>query len=314
MSVRRLNTIAAVALCAAAASAAGSASAVAGEPAHSAEIELRGSHGFRLVFLRTEGYLLIGAGKGGVGVLYVSKVREPESDGIQAQLGKLGTISLRFRPAGPAKRLGDRPEGCVETRTRGAFVGRLTFRGELGYTAVDTRRARGSVTASRGDCQSFDRGPIARTLPGFHGRGPVRASGAPRGVGLFANHRDRRYAAHFACSKGGESDLAPEGARDPNRRYFEAAVEQHYRGIAILRMASAASDDPATFTYDEALTSATAAPPPPFSGSAMLARGDRQSEGAWTGSLAVDLPGAPATPLAGPAFTADMTFREPGEG
>jgi hypothetical protein len=267
-------------------------------------MELRGSDGYGIAFERSGGYLLVNtwSRSARAGVVYFTKVGEQSANGIEAHLGKLGDVSVRFKPTGPVRRLSGYPDGCERTARKGVFLGAIDFHGELDYTQVTTDRANGTLTTSRGDCDTFDR-------PGTRGRlGAPLGNLVPTEVGLFANRSDRHQSAHFECSEGQGSDLDPFGPGPPDRRYFEVSASERYRGISIVRLAKASSDDPATFTFNSALTAASVAPPPPFAGTASLTRPNRKAWGSWTGSLNVDLPGAPDTPLAGPGFKANMDF------
>jgi hypothetical protein len=161
-------------------------------------------------------------------------------------------------------------------------------------------RAKGEVIVSRGDCDTFDRA--------FPPQPPPQTRLVPTEVGLFARQLSKTSAVRFECSEGPGSDLAPIGATDPDRRYFKASLDEQRGRIFISRSLKGVSDDPSTFTFNRALTSATVAPPPPFIGTATLERESRKQRGSWTGDLTAPLPGAATVALAGPAFTATMNF------
>jgi hypothetical protein len=79
------------------------------------------------------------------------------------------------------------------------------------------------------------------------------------------------------------------------------AVDQRSEGsIGIARFAIA-SGPRSAFAFDDRLSSATVAPPAPFSGSGVFQHGSG-SEKSWTGSLAVSFLGAPHVPLTGSPF------------
>src|SRR6201999_412862 len=78
---------------------------------------------------------------------------------------------------------------------------------------------------------------------------------------------------------------------------FFAVAAENSGGVTILRSASALGGSP-TFSFDEALTSATIKPPAPFIGTGAFVREDDGSTG-WTGSLAVRMPGLGTVPLTG---------------
>ena len=56
------------------------------------------------------------------------------------------------------------------------------------------------------------------------------------------------------------------------------------------------------FGSDDILSSATVAPPPPFSGTGTFGHGPGGKS--WDGSLVVSFLGAPRVPLTGPSFAA----------
>jgi hypothetical protein len=278
-----------------------------------AELTLKGSNGYRFYIERSDGFLLVLAVRGelrhqgtlkeAAGAGYVSEVATPNPNGIEAHLGKLGRISVRFKPSGPLHRLPDTSRGCYEARRPGMFVGTIDFNGEHDYTDVKTHRARGRLTLERGDCGTFDRpaGPEseATALRRLVGQ-------TPTGVGLQADHEDRRYAIEFTATAGPGSDLAPEHSTKAARRYFQAVSFGEYRQITVIRAASVASEDPGSFVFNDQLTSFSATPPPPFAGSGSLTRPNDTDAGPWEGSLSVELPGAPHTALAGPGFEAKV--------
>lgn len=156
------------------------------------------------------------------------------------------------------------------------------------------------ASVSRGDCDTFDR-------PFWPSPISTRAL-VPTEVGLFARRDSKTSSVNFECSEGPGSDLAPIGATDPDRRYFKAGVGEKRGRLIILRSISRTSDDPSTFTFDNALTSAAVAPPPPFSGTATLERENRRQRGGWIGTLSASFPGVANVPLAGPTFTATMDY------
>jgi hypothetical protein len=284
-----------------------------------AELAVKGTNGYWFGLERSDGYVALGAVKGEFrrpgtlketqGVAYFGKVATPSPNGVEAHLGRLGDISLHFKPTGPLRRLPGTPSRCYEAQRPGVFVGSLHFRGELDYTRIDAHRVSGRLKLERGDCDRFDRfsrpslGGGRGSLPGW-----AHAANLPTEVGLEARSSDRQMGVTFECSEGPGSDLAPENAGKPGRRYFEATTFEKYKGILIIRSAEVASDQPESFVFDDALTTASATPPPPFEGTASLSRATRKKPGPWVGTLAVDLPGAPDTLLAGPSFEANMNY------
>ncbi|MGH2941054.1 MAG: hypothetical protein ACRDPE_23385 [Solirubrobacterales bacterium] len=71
---------------------------------------------------------------------------------VTADFGKVGSLSVRFRPQGKARE--ERPlkgcEGRPGWNEPGRWVGRVSLRGEGGYFAVSTGSAKGISTAAPG--------------------------------------------------------------------------------------------------------------------------------------------------------------------
>jgi hypothetical protein len=262
--------------------------------------QIRGTNDFDVTVVRNEHYLELVAHRPGAEAHYITGVAVPAANGIQADLGSLGEISVRFKALGSRRRLPHLPDGCYQARSHGIFIGTVDFHGEEGFTDAVATRVKGEVFVSRGDCDTFDR-------PFWSHPASARRL-VPTEVGLFARRNSKAYSVNFECSEGPGSDLAPIGATDPDRRYFKAGVGEKRGRLIILRSISGASDEPSTFTFNNALTSATVAPPPPFIGTATLEREDRRQRGAWIGTLTASFPGAANVPLAGPAFSATMDY------
>jgi hypothetical protein len=211
---------------------------------------------------------------------------------IRATFGELGAVSFRFRPSAGVKR-GSAQRGCRGpdrfTTRFGVFVGRLDFEGENGYTAAHLHRVKGRVIS-----------PISLNCDG-----PFVATPQPRGSHFASAHRRSKLttlqagwrlgldAASFTALDGGE-----------HARFF-ASSAQSQGALAIYRFAFALAS-PLAFATDDSLSLAGVTPPPPFSGSASFQR-DLSGSKSWTGSLAVSFPGAPAVPLTGSQFKAQLT-------
>ena len=274
--------------------------AAAEPPARIAGFQVRGTNNFEITVIRNDHFFEMVARRPGAEAHYITAVAIPAINGIQADLGPLGEISVRFKPVGPRRRLSNLPQGCYRALTRGVFVGKVEFHGEEKFTDAVVNRAKGEVLVSRGDCDTFDRR--------FWSHPDLTRRLVPTEVGLFARHDSNTNAVTFECSEGSGSDLAPIGATDPDRRYFRAEVGEKRGRLIIFRSVTRASDELSTFTFNNALTSATAAPPAPFAGTATLERESRGQRGSWTGTLTASFPGASNVALAGPGFTAFMNF------
>jgi hypothetical protein len=252
-----------------------------------AEFTLRGSNGYEItVSGGLEGgensVELSAEGRSGT-VQYTAPGRVTDN-GIEASFGKLGRVSVRFRPSG------QRPP--VVTSRLGSFVGTIRFRGERGYTRVSARRADGGI----GD-------PLANTpqklVCDFHESDAaherelesVSLDASPSGAGVS-----------FGAFRlfGSWSDRIPpagKGTLGGGRYLFLALSIERARKLSIFRYA-AVLGRPEDFVFDDALTTATVRPPSPFTGSGSFLRNPDGST-SWTGTLAVRLPGLGAMRLTG---------------
>jgi hypothetical protein len=280
-----------------------------------------------------DGYTIAVAGFGQTVALSVARGRHPSASttylahgtvtptSIRASFADRGRIAVRFLPTGrairakPQSRCGAPRDGVIGRH--GVFVGELQFHGEGGYTSADVHRARGRsvdfrafvscllapVRRGRRAALSVETIPVG--LPGFGAPGlygtaapaagvRTHPSGGPRVTTLFADGRLPLARTAFAAQ-----------ARGAGRVRFLALDERSEGSIAIVRYAQARAPSP-TFVSDDALSLASVTPPPPFSGTGTLQRGDAGDK-SWTGSLAVSFPGAPKLPLTGQLFSTSLT-------
>lgn len=209
--------------------------------------------------------------------------------GIHADLGRFGTISMRFTPSGEVRteKLPKLGKGCNATRKivrhLGTFVGVFRFEGEDGYTTAEATEVSGSV----GD-------PEAVLCATF-----VNESGSEH------HHHDRRPPSPYLGATTAHNALGFAAAamgRHGKRISFVASSRENDGGVSIMRWASVIGPRSA-FQFDHRLTTATLAPPPPFSGTATFERGPKGSQPSWSGSLSVSFPGRPEVPLTGANFT-----------
>jgi hypothetical protein len=144
--------------------------------------QVQGSNGFSVaVSLRNRSALTVSAslvdGPSIVAADYKLRVRPaPGADRIEASLGKLGRIEMRFVPetAYEEEPLFPVCKGEMEAVEEGHFVGRFEFRGEHGYTAARVTRAPGWVAVTPApSCH------IGRSATGPTNAGRGRASTPP---------------------------------------------------------------------------------------------------------------------------------------
>lgn len=217
-----------------------------------------------------------------VSAAYISKGRFKE-DRIRARFGNRGRVAVEFRPSGRAtyRRPPRRCEGEPKVTQPGVFVGTIRFRGEAGYTELERARARGEMrTLTRWECRR-----------GRRARGAGLDPEAERFTVLEAGAGGYPVASFSAIAS------RPKG-RSGETRFVASRLEGRPTSMVVIRRVFAHGEDE-SFRFDEALSTATAAPPPPFEGSAAFTRDAGGEGGSWLGSLTVDFPGAADVPLAG---------------
>jgi hypothetical protein len=253
---------------------------------------LHGTHRFLATFSVSKHRAELHVGRGqrvGIGASYSSPGRI-DGTWVRARFGSLGLVEVSFEQEGETVVRPPPPscEGAPRTIRSGSFVGTIRFDGERGFTTVDAARASGTLktvpewTCSRpgqrragGAVASIDTSPAV-----------LEARGGPpaKRVGL------RAVAAH----EEDESDTL----------LFSAGRLETRPRLRIDRYAYAFSSRGSGFEFDQGLSWATLAPPPPFDGSATFTRD--ASGPRWIGSMTVDLPGAGPIRLAGEDFSARL--------
>ncbi|HEX6688078.1 MAG TPA: hypothetical protein VF085_05375 [Solirubrobacterales bacterium] len=237
---------------------------------------------------------------------------------IAASFGDRGRIAVRFQPTGRKVRA-TRKAGCKTSGDGilahiGVFAGELRFEGEGGYTSAEIHRVRGrsvdftallaclfGSSPGRHAVLPPPRSPLGLRLPGLVGAGLRTAASAP-GVRTHPSTRPRSTTL-LADSKAALSrTVFAAQVRGQGRSHFIALDEVSEGSIGVIRLAFARSA-PSAFGFDGILSSATVAPPPPFSGAGTLNRGPGRTK-SWAGSLAVSFLGAPRVPLTGAPFDA----------
>lgn len=247
-----------------------------------AEFTLRASNGYRLavsgelgehgagavsLFAERPGTSIEYSGRGGV-----TKNR------ISASFGRLGAVSVRFHPSGRVRhvrlaRSCDHSPRVVSAQL-GAFIGSIRFRGERGYTKVIARRASGGI----GD-------PLAI---------------APQPCERYSEKQSVTLDARIPGKGFSFSATANSPWVDQRPRFFEVASFEEKKPVPVTRLVWVTGPE-ADFIWNEALTSASVTPPPPFSGTGTLQTGMDGSL-SWSGSLSAQMPGLGQVALTGPAF------------
>jgi hypothetical protein len=97
--------------------------------------------------------------------------------------------------------------------------------------------------------------------------------------------------------------------------FYSVSLRERRDGVKIERAIEGKAPAGA-FSFDHGLRTATLGPPSPFSGTASIARNEDSFSPIWEGDLAVDLPGRPEVPLAGPGIHVSLVHarftRSPG--
>jgi hypothetical protein len=228
------------------------------------------------------------AGSGnGASTIYTAPAKSVGPGTVEAALGQLGRIAVRFRPSGrrvvsTARQVCGRPSRVV--RRLGVFVGTISFEGEGGYTTVAATSARGSVGTPL---------PPGCRTPGSASGAAVASSSMPTGPTprrAVLNAVDPRTGSRFRAAP------APGGV------VFRARVEERNAdGVTVVRRAQAGAPASA-FHLNRSLTWASVRPPAPFSGTARFAA---RAGVRWRGSLRVTFPGL-SVPLTGADFRAGL--------
>jgi len=212
---------------------------------------------------------------------------------IEANLGALGRISVRFRRrvAEGGERIDNgRCKGRQALNEKGTFVGTVEFHGELDFADASATRVGGNrLRDFRIVCRRYRRAHAAAAP--YPGAALGRVVAAARVPG---------FSTHFSALTR-VPDIKPGATWE-----FSAWRRETLNRIKVTREARNASYSGVTESAPGVLpVTATVEPPPAFLGSAAFS----QSPGlpaAWSGSLAVELPGAGIVPLTGPDFAAAL--------
>jgi hypothetical protein len=212
---------------------------------------------------------------------------------IQASFGKLGMVSMHFRPSADPTWI--HPHRSCRGRNRflarsGVYVGRFRFRGEDGYVSVDVRRAKGAVREVAPQC--VGRGSRSHFAEGAT-QSAAEGRDRPERAFLAAYWRQGITAAQF---------VALEGKDGKNDYLFETETAQGRMAIVRAAILFGAHGE---FTHDDALTTARVAPPPPFHGAGTY-RVAPDGTKTWQGKLSVSMPGDADIPLTGSPFEVEF--------
>lgn len=219
--------------------------------------------------------------------------------GISGQLGRFGSVSLRFRPEGKPSRVVRRPDSCtggpkVWVMWKGTFRGSIRFDPDAHLPGfARTGRFTGQIeTVPHWHC------PNAMKPPSFDpGAG---------GIDVDANNCDgRSFDANVEVDPA--TPPPPPGDGEATPADFNASWTKSVGNVRVSYSISIEGGaDTAVFSDD--LSEGTIKPPPPFHGQANIRRqGDRWE---WSGSLSARFPGKTVR-LTGPGFKPFVTTFKP---
>jgi hypothetical protein len=200
---------------------------------------------------------------------------------LQATFGKLGKISMRFRPSPKREPSRSCSFGRVLIHQHGLFVGSLRFRGENGYVSIRLHRAKATILRLGKHCHVHRHHDFDPSDFEF----------------LFA----KPEATMLAFSRDGVDSTAVLAIAAKKLSTFLAVDEESRGKLAIVRLAIV--HRPGSLNFDEALTSGRLDPPAPFHGTGRY-RAFPDGAQTWSGNLNIDFPGAPSFPLTGTSFEA----------
>ncbi len=256
---------------------------------HSAAFRVDASNGYEILAVANSqradgrGEIVLFVVRGNAGAIYVAPAQLTGTR-VEADLGRLGEVSLDVVPSGRTRRLRSRcGEEGPETISfePQSYRGRFAFHGEEGFSEA--------TSSSPTEYTRF-----------FSALTCVRAGGGetlgPKLPGARLRLRSHRGASRLS--------LQANKNRPGARARFVVETHEMRRGIAISRSRTvwARSD---VFDYDPLLKTATLAPPAPFSGRAEFRRGATGAN-RWSGDLTVDLPGRSNVPLTGSGIDATL--------
>lgn len=257
------------------------------------EFELRTKSGYRVQIEGSGHEATLTVSRNSIGAVYVVRRAKVSTDGLRARFGKLGRISVRFEPSGKVDR--EEPPGRCKGKARvvrfGRYVGTIRFRGERGYVRIDADEAHGtSVSAPPWRCKARHHGGK------FAAMGSKKAPPSIEVTALEATTRNGRVG--FAAT----DFRAPE---EQPLTIFNAGTLSRRGAMLIYHYALVLGKD-RTFSFDDALSTATVDPPKPFRGSAAFQR-NQDGSTAWSGTLRLFLPGVGDLALTGPRYKAKLS-------
>jgi hypothetical protein len=265
----------------------GGAAALDSDLKHAAAFRVDASNGYEILALANSqradgsGEIVLFVTRRNAGVVYVAPA-ELTATRVEADLGRLGEVSLDVVPSGRTRRLHSRcGEEGRETITfePQSYRGNFEFHGEEGFTEATSTSP---TEYTRFFVDLFCFGSSRGEMPG------------PMLPGARLRLRSHRGASRLS--------LQANKNRPGARTRLEVETHEMRQGIAISRSRTVWAGSGA-FDFDPLLRTATLAPPAPFSGRAEFYR---EAANRWSGDLTVDLPGRSHVHLTGSSIDATL--------
>jgi hypothetical protein len=261
------------------------------------EFNTRASNGYRASLFAVDNRVALELGKGPFSATY--EVRGlATSHRLEANFGKLGRISLRFKSARTTTTKFPGLPNCPPARSIhefGVFRGSLRFVGEQGFTRIGTHRVRGEVEhIVTPECDSEP-----------PGRGP---SETLRHRAATDKHReDVAELSATSKSHGRVVDFSASRLFGYDTWFVEASTLERRGRISIDRDAIVFEASPSAIVVSKPgahPAKASVKLPRPFQGTAAFAEEPVPPAPAWEGSLSVSMSGLGPVALAGRGFEA----------
>jgi len=256
-----------------------------------AEFRTRAGSGYSIKVEGSGRQVTLTAARPGGAAIYIAPGRVARGR-IAASFGRRGRVGVRFRPS-RRRKVEAPPRGCKgkpHVTRWGVFVGTIRFAGERGYTRLRLDRARGRTHSTPGwKCKRGSGRGDSDSQPSIPGESSEDAL-----VLEIANHDTGVEAGAFTFRPSDRKGLTA----------FLAGLEERRGRVQIVRFAFKTAAE-RTFSFDQSLSTATIAPPPPFAGTATFQR-NADGQPTLTGSLSVGFPGTARVPLLGPGYRARL--------
>lgn len=259
------------------------------------DVDLEGSNGYSVhISVNPRQHLTLLVTKDGYSAEYLTRDVLVDTDRVKAKLLGRGTIALQFHPRGPVRHPDVR--GCGKDRPSvqpGIVRGRIKFIGERQYTRVGAQEAAAAIEEPvRWDC-----------------RFGVEAEWDPRRLDWTAKLSADAEGIYFLARRYRPGVLGRSQVLYLAETGETFETKRGQPPLTVWRRARVSA--PVSTFRDAHPETLTTGPPPPFSGTASIAR-TPESVFTWEGDLSVQFPGLDPISLAGPDFQFDYCLRKVG--